>query len=87
MSYNEELARVITTSTAIKAALPNTAVAAPSRCSWWFYWTSAVDYSDDEAHDDMDWLPWFVAQMKKSSDAIGMRLLGKLYIYLGDTRR
>ena len=38
MGYDEELARVVSYSTAIKAALPNTLVAAPSTCAWWF-WT------------------------------------------------
>jgi hypothetical protein len=36
MNYDEELARVINTSVAAKAALPNVKVAAPSTCAWWF---------------------------------------------------
>jgi hypothetical protein len=36
VNYDEELARVINTSVAAKAALPNVKVAAPSTCAWWF---------------------------------------------------
>ncbi|KAF4615500.1 hypothetical protein D9613_002744 [Agrocybe pediades] len=57
MSYDEELSRVIKFSTAAKEALPNVQVVAPSTCSWWFYWTSAVGYTDNAAHNNTDFLP------------------------------
>lgn len=80
MSYDEELSRVVTYATAAKEVLPNVAVAAPSTCSWWFYWTSAVGYTDNTAHGNVDFLPWFLQQMKLKSDAAGKRLLD----YLGN---
>ena len=79
MSYDEELSRVVTFATAAKAAAPGVAIAAPSTCSWWFYWTSAVGYTDNTAHNNIDFLPWFLAQMKTNSTTAGTRLL----YYLG----
>jgi len=63
VDYDEELARVLNTSIAAKQAIPGVKVAAPSTCSWWFYWTSAVGFSDNAAHDNVDFLPWFLGQM------------------------
>ncbi|KAL0951928.1 hypothetical protein HGRIS_008582 [Hohenbuehelia grisea] len=88
MSYDEELKRVIDFATVSKAALPNTLVGAPSTCSWWFYWTSAVGYTDNAAHYNIDFIPWFLAEMKKQSDKVGKRLLDYLdihYYYQPDT--
>lgn len=36
MGYDEELARVLNTARAAKAAIPGVKVAAPSTCAWWF---------------------------------------------------
>jgi hypothetical protein len=77
MSYDEELSRVVTFAKMAKEALPNVKVAAPSTCSWWFYWTSAVGWSDTAAHNNIDFLPWFLAQMKTASTTAGKRLLGE----------
>jgi hypothetical protein len=77
MSYDEELSRVVTFATVAKDALPNVKVAAPSTCSWWYYWTSAVGYSDTAAHNNVDFLPWFLGQMKSASTTAGERLLGE----------
>ncbi|GLB36669.1 putative glycoside hydrolase family 44 [Lyophyllum shimeji] len=88
MSYDEELSRVINFATAAKAALPNVLVAAPSTCSWWFYWTSSVGYSDNAAHNNIDFLPWFLAQMQQHDKATGKRLLDYLdihYYFQADT--
>ncbi|PVF98742.1 hypothetical protein CPB86DRAFT_814423 [Serendipita vermifera] len=81
MSYDEELDRVVSFAKVAKEALPNVKVAAPSTCSWWFYWTSAVGWSDTAAHDNIDFLPWFLAQMKVASTAAGKRLLDYLDIH------
>jgi Glycoside hydrolase family 44 len=77
MSYDEELTRVLTYATVAKDALPNVQVAAPSTCSWWFYWTSAIGYSDNAAHGNVDFLPWFLGQMNSASTNVGRRLLGE----------
>ncbi|KAF7436217.1 hypothetical protein PC9H_003045 [Pleurotus ostreatus] len=81
VSYDEELERMVTFAKASKAALPNVAVAAPMTCSWWFYWTSAIGWTDTEAHANTDFLPWFLQEMKKASDTAGKRLLDYLDIH------
>ncbi|KAF8197464.1 glycoside hydrolase family 44-domain-containing protein [Pholiota molesta] len=53
MGYDEELARVIEFATAAKEALPDVLVVAPSTCSWWYYWTSSIGYTDNAAHNNM----------------------------------
>ncbi|KAJ8454830.1 hypothetical protein ONZ45_g19154 [Pleurotus djamor] len=81
MSYDEELARVISFAEAAKEALPDVLVAAPSTCSWWFYWTSAIGFTDNAAHYNIDFLPWFLQEMKKHDDSTGRRLLDYLDIH------
>ncbi|KXN91516.1 Beta-mannanase/endoglucanase A [Leucoagaricus sp. SymC.cos] len=88
IDYDEELDRVVRFATTAKQALPGVLVAAPSTCSWWFYWTSEVGWSDTAAHDNVDFLPWFLAQMKKAEASAGKRLLDYLdihYYYQADT--
>ncbi|RDX55250.1 hypothetical protein OH76DRAFT_1339899 [Lentinus brumalis] len=88
LSFDEELQRVIDTATMAKSVLPDVQVAAPSTCAWWFYWTSEVGYADNAAHDNQDFLPWFLAQMQTASTKAGKRLLDYLdihYYYAADT--
>ncbi|KAF8315612.1 hypothetical protein DL93DRAFT_842355 [Clavulina sp. PMI_390] len=88
MGYDEELARVVNTSLIAKASLPNALVAAPSTCAWWFYWTSSIGYTDNAAHNNMDFLPWFLQQMKAAETKYGKRLLDYLdihYYFAADT--
>ncbi|KAF5358065.1 hypothetical protein D9756_001355 [Leucocoprinus leucothites] len=81
IDYDEELDRVVRFATAAKQALPGVKVAAPSTCSWWFYWTSTVGWDDTAAHDNIDFLPWFLSQMKKAEAKAGQRLLDYLDIH------
>ncbi len=51
-------------------------------------WTSEVGYADNAAHDNQDFLPWFLAQMQTASTKAGKRLLDYLdihYYYAADT--
>ncbi|EFI28340.1 hypothetical protein CC1G_13870 [Coprinopsis cinerea okayama7 len=81
MSYDEELDRVTRFALATKEALPDVKVLAPSPCSWWFYWTSAIGWSDTEAHNNTDFLPWFLQQMRDLEGQHGKRLLDYLDIH------
>ncbi|PPQ74923.1 hypothetical protein CVT24_003000 [Panaeolus cyanescens] len=88
MSYDEELSRVVTFAKAAKEVYPNIAVAAPSTCAWWFYWTSVVGWNDTAAHGNVDFLPWFLGEMKKAEKTAGRRLLDYLdihYYFQADT--
>lgn len=44
-------------------------------------WTSSVGYTDNTAHDNIDFIPWFLAQMKKQHTTTGKRLLDFLDIH------
>ncbi|THG98524.1 hypothetical protein EW026_g3685 [Hermanssonia centrifuga] len=88
MGYDEELARVVNFSTVAKEVLPDVEVAAPSTCSWWYYWTSEIGFSDNAAHNNTDFIPWFLAQMKSQEKTAGTRLLDFLdlhYYFQADT--
>ncbi|KAJ7220980.1 glycoside hydrolase family 44-domain-containing protein [Mycena rebaudengoi] len=88
IGYDEELARVVEYATVAKSALPKVLVAAPSTCSWWFYWTSIIGFTDNAAHDNIDFLPWFLTQMKLKEKTAGKRLLDFLdihYYFQADT--
>ncbi|KAG8923824.1 hypothetical protein FRC00_005814 [Tulasnella sp. 408] len=50
-------------------------------CSWWFYWTSMAGPSNNAAHRNMDFLPWFIQQMKAKETSLGKRLLDYLDIH------
>lgn len=41
-------------------------------------WTSSIGYSDNAAHGNMDFLPWFLQEMKKAETTAGQRLLDYL---------
>ncbi|KAF7365841.1 Endoglucanase A [Mycena venus] len=88
IDYDEELARVLNFSLVAKEVIPGVKVAAPSTCAWWFYWTSEVGYTDNAAHDNMDFLPWFLMKMAAAEKTHGQRILDYLdihYYYAADT--
>ncbi|CAK5284891.1 unnamed protein product [Mycena citricolor] len=81
MGYDEELARMLNYSLAIKTALPNTQIAMPSTCAWWYYWTSSIGYTDNAAHNNTDFIPWFLQQMAAAEKTHGKRLLDYLDLH------
>ena len=51
-------------------------------------WTSEIGYTDNAAHYNIDFLPWFLAQMKAQENSTGTRLLDYLdlhYYFQADT--
>lgn len=44
-------------------------------------WTSAIGYTDNAAHNNIDFLPWFLAEMRKHDQKTGKRLLDVLDIH------
>ncbi|KAJ7231376.1 glycoside hydrolase family 44-domain-containing protein [Mycena rebaudengoi] len=81
VDYDEELARVLNFSIAAKEAIPGVKVATPLTCLWWYYWRSQVGYTETAAHDNIDFLPWFLAQMAAAEKTNGQRLLDYLDIH------
>lgn len=47
----------------------------------WADWTSDIGYSDNAAHDNIDFLPWFLMQMAAAEKKAGKRLLDYLDIH------
>ncbi|KAJ6540491.1 glycoside hydrolase family 44-domain-containing protein [Mycena capillaripes] len=88
IGYDEELQRVLDFGRAAKEAIPGVKVAAPSTCAWWFYWTSTIGFTDNAAHDNIDFIPWFLMKMAAEEKSSGTRLLDYLdihYYYQADT--
>lgn len=51
-------------------------------------WTSDIGYTDNAAHNNQDFLPWFLSQMNNASTQAGTRLLDYLdihYYFAADT--
>jgi hypothetical protein len=51
-------------------------------------WTSIIGFTDNAAHDNIDFLPWFLTQMKLKEKTAGKRLLDFLdihYYFQADT--
>lgn len=51
-------------------------------------WTSEVGYTDNAAHNNTDWIPWFLTQMQAHDKAAGKRYLDFLdihYYFAADT--
>ncbi|KAJ7107803.1 glycoside hydrolase family 44-domain-containing protein [Mycena epipterygia] len=69
--YPTELAHVLDFSIAAKEAIPGVLVAAPSTCSWWYYWTSQIGYTDTAVYDNIGFLPWFLLQMAAAEKTHG----------------
>ena len=44
-------------------------------------WTSAIGWDDTTAHNNTDFLPWFLQQMKAAEKSAGKRLLDYLDIH------
>lgn len=51
-------------------------------------WTSDIGYSDNAAHYNIDFIPWFLGQMQQQEKSSGKRLLDYLdihYYFQADT--
>lgn len=44
-------------------------------------WTSAIGWDDTKAHYNIDFIPWFLSQMKAAEQTAGKRLLDYLDIH------
>ena len=80
-TYVELRDRFLTWSSAIKAAWPETQVAGPSSCCWWFYWNSMAGDADKGAHGGEDFLPWFLSEVAREDAASGLRRLDLLDVH------
>ncbi len=85
-SYDEFFTRFKQTASVIKEIVPNAPVAGPELWGWPVYFQSAFDREnrgekDRKTHGQMDFLPWFLKQLKTHEDQTGQRLLDYLTIH------
>jgi hypothetical protein len=79
--YDEMYERFVMYAAPIKEASPESELLGPVSCCWWFYWNSMLGPADKQAHDGMDFLPWFLQQMAADEAQTGQRLLDVLDIH------
>jgi Glycoside hydrolase family 44 len=80
-SYDEIYKEFTTYATAIKAVAPNSMVTGPATCCWYYYWNSMVGSSDKTGHGNMDFLPWFLAAVRRHDQQSHQRTLDVLDVH------
>ncbi|MGH2390273.1 MAG: glycoside hydrolase family 44 protein, partial [Chloroflexota bacterium] len=80
-SYDEIYNEFTTYATAIKAVAPQSMVTGPATCCWYYYWNSMVGDSDKAKHGNTDFLPWFLASVRKHDEQAHQRTLDVLDIH------
>jgi hypothetical protein len=80
-TYDSMLAKFLEYATMAKELLPESEVLGPTSCCWWFYWNTKSGPSDKQSHNNIDFLPWFLQEVKKHDEAIGKRTLDYLDIH------
>ena len=79
--YQEIYQRFVNYGAPIKEVAPESELLGPISCCWWYYWNSMLGDDDKVAHDNMDFLPWFLKQMAEYEQEKGQRLLDVLTIH------
>ena len=85
-SYDDFFTKFKQTASVIKEIVPNAPVAGPELWGWPAYFQSAFDREnrgkkDRKSHGQMDFLPWFLKQLRTYEDQTGQRLLDYLTIH------
>src|SRR5579864_4524671 len=89
VSYDQMLATFLEYASAIKSVDPGARVAGPALSGWTSYFYAARDrgsdayrtHADRQAHGDMPFLPWWLEQVRKHDEQLGMRTLDVLDIH------
>jgi hypothetical protein len=80
-TYEEILTKYLTYATAVRAVAPRAELLGPVSCCWYFYWNSPAGDGDKAKHDNKDFLPWFLEQVRKNDEKTGVRTLDALDIH------
>lgn len=80
-SYDEIFKEFTTYATAIKAVAPQSMVTGPATCCWYYYWNSMAGASDKTQHGNTEFLPWFLAAVRKHDEQSKQRTLDVLDIH------
>jgi hypothetical protein len=89
VGYDDTLAAFLDYATAIKDVDPSAQVAGPALSGWTAYLYSALDrgtdnfrtHADRMAHGDMEFLPWWLDQVRKYDQQTGRRSLDVLDVH------
>jgi phosphatidylinositol glycan class B len=81
MTYTELYQRFIDYAEVIKQVDPAIKVTGPVATGWWFYWNSAAGWDDKAAHNNEDFLPWFLQQVQHHDQQTKQRHLDYLDIH------
>lgn len=66
---------------AVRKLAPEAELLGPSTCCWYFYWNSPAGPADRAKNGDMDFLPWFLQQVRQHDQRTNMRTLDVLDIH------
>ncbi len=80
-TYDEILSKYLEYATAVRAIAPQAELLGPMTCCWYFYWNSAAGEGDKAAHNNADFLPWFLHQVNAHDRRAGTRSLDVLDIH------
>ena len=80
-TYDEILNKYLEYAAAVRAVAPQAELLGPMTCCWYFYWNSAAGEGDKAAHNNADFLPWFLQQVKAHDRRSGTRSLDVLDIH------
>jgi hypothetical protein len=89
MGYDDVLSTFLTYAEAIKNVDPLARVAGPALSGWTAYFYSARDagadryrtHADRQAHGDMEFLPWWLNEVRKHDESTGRRSLDVLDVH------
>lgn len=65
---------------AVRKLAPEVELIGPSTCCWYFYWNSPAGPADRAKNGDMDFLPWFLQQVRQHDQRTNTRTLDVLDI-------
>ncbi|MEM7118007.1 MAG: glycoside hydrolase family 44 protein [Chloroflexota bacterium] len=80
-TYAEILDQYVNYATAVREVAPDVELTGPTTCCWYFYWNSAAGDGDKASHDNQDFIPWFLDQMRTHEETNGDRILDVLDIH------
>lgn len=80
-TYDEILTKYLEYARAVRAIAPEAELLGPVSCCWHFYWNSAAGPVDKLKHGNQDFLPWFLAEVRKHDEKAGVRTLDVLDIH------
>ncbi|MCB8983673.1 MAG: hypothetical protein H6659_07615 [Ardenticatenaceae bacterium] len=81
VTYDEIFEKYVAYATAVHDISPQSQLVGPNTCCWWYYWNSMAGDADKRAHDNADFLPWFLQEMAAYEANTGTRLLNVLGIH------